>query len=482
VLHGTGPQDMGLTVAFLLNIAIILFGWTRAKDLKAALVVYAKAEQLAHENAFVDHTTGLANRRELMRILTAARDNKQASALLLLDLDHFKKVNDLHGHIAGDQVLKVVAQTLNRCTPGGSCCARLGGDEFAVLMPAGLDDITATNVADEILLGISIPVSLGATTLSISASAGLATLAPGVAPDDALRRADIAMYAAKRMGRNCHIWFDEEMERQLQLRLQLEEEIRVGIAQGQFVPFYQPQICLDSGELTGFEVLARWNSPARGLVEPDKFIAAAEASGLIGPLSMSVAAQAMTEAREWPEHLRLAVNISPGQFRDRHLAQRVLKLLTETNFPAGRLELEICEASLLEDREQALATIQSLKNMGVSISLDDFGTGYASMAQLRTMPFDRIKIDRSFVASLLDDEQSEAIVSTIASVGRALSLPVTAEGIETDHIRDKLAALGCSSGQGWLFGKAVSGGTIAEHLAQEAKAAAQRPASKRNAA
>ncbi len=465
---GGAAHNMGLTVAFLLNIAIILFGWTRAKDLKSALQAYAQAEQQAHANAFVDHTTGLANRRELMRILAAAGDSGNASALLLLDLDHFKKVNDLHGHLAGDQVLKSVAETLQRCTPMGSCCARLGGDEFAILMPGDFDDSSATLITDEILLGISIPVSLGATTLNISASAGLSMLDSGVTPDDALRRADIAMYAAKRMGRNCYVWFDDDMERQLQVRLRLEEEIRTGIAQAQFVPFYQPQICLDSGELTGFEVLARWHSPSRGLVEPEGFIAAAEASGLIGPLSMSVARQAMTEARAWPEHLRLAVNISPGQFRDRHLAGRILKLLTETNFPAARLEVEISEASLLEDRKLALVTIHSLKNMGVSISLDDFGTGYASMSQLRTLPFDRIKIDRSFVASLLEDDQSEAIVSTIASLGRALSLPITAEGIETDRIRAKLTALGCSDGQGWLFGKAVSGQTIREHLGKGA--------------
>jgi diguanylate cyclase (GGDEF)-like protein len=287
------PQSMGLTVAFLLNIALILFGWFRAKDLQKALLAYARAEQLAHENAFVDHTTGLANRRELMRILAAAGQTNQASPLLLLDLDHFKKVNDLHGHIAGDQVLKAVAEILQRCTPAGSCSARLGGDEFAILMPGGLSDCAATQVVDEILLGISVPVSLGATTLNISASAGLSKLDRQIAPDDALRRADIAMYAAKRMGRNCYVWFDEDMERELQVRMQLEEEIRVGIAEGQFVPFYQPQICLDSGALTGFEVLARWHSPTRGLVEPAEFIAAAEASGLIGPLSMSVARQAM---------------------------------------------------------------------------------------------------------------------------------------------------------------------------------------------
>jgi diguanylate cyclase (GGDEF)-like protein len=460
--HASG--DNGLTVAFLLNIAIILFGWRRSKDLKEALEAYSRAEQAAHENAFTDHTTGLANRRELMRVLAEAADGVEPSTLLLLDLDYFKKVNDLHGHVAGDRLLKSVAETLRQKTPAGSCCARLGGDEFAVLLRPGQDEAGIDRTVDDILRGISDPVALGNTTLNVSASAGLSRLDATVPPEDALRRADIAMYTAKRTGRNCHVWFDQEMEMQLQVRMELEEEIRVGIAAGQFVPFYQPQICLDTGELTGFEVLARWNSPTRGLVEPEGFLTIAEASGLIGPLSMNVARQALVEARDWPEHLRIAINVSPVQFRDRHLAERILKLLTETNFPPARLEVEITETSLLEDRDLALATVQSLKNTGISISLDDFGTGYASLSQLRSLPFDRIKIDRSFVASLLDDVQSDAIVSTIASLGQALSLPITAEGIESDRIRERLATLGCSDGQGWLFGKAVPGRVIAEHL------------------
>jgi diguanylate cyclase (GGDEF)-like protein len=466
---GFARGNQPLTVSLLLNIAIILFGWSRAKDLKEALAAYSRAEQLAHDNAFTDHTTSLANRRELMRVLIAAADSGEASTLLLLDLDYFKKVNDLHGHMAGDRVLKAVADTLVQKSPEGSCCARLGGDEFAVLLPAGLDEAAIGTTVDGILRDISVPVSLGNTTLNVSASGGLSRLDPTVPPDDALRRADIAMYSAKRTGRNCFVWFDDEMEKQLQVRMELEEEIRVGIAEGQFVPFYQPQICLDTGELTGFEVLARWHSPKRGLVEPEGFLMVAEASGLIGPLSMSVTKQALIEAREWPEHLRIAVNVSPVQFRDRHLAERILKLLTETNFPAARLEVEITETSLLEDRDLALATVQSLKNTGMSISLDDFGTGYASLSQLRSLPFDRIKIDRSFVSSLMDDDQSDAIVSTIASLGRALSLPITAEGIETDRIRERLSVLGCSDGQGWLFGKAVAGTVISKHLGKPAR-------------
>jgi EAL domain-containing protein (putative c-di-GMP-specific phosphodiesterase class I) len=254
------------------------------------------------------------------------------------------------------------------------------------------------------------------------------------------------------------------MEQELLARTQLEDEIRTAVEAGEFVPYYQPQMDLGSGKLIGFEVLARWNSPTKGLLEPAAFMDVAEASGMISELSLSVMVQALGEARDWPSDLKIAVNISPIQFRDPHLAERILKLLTETNFPPSRLEVEITESSFLEDRETALAIVESLKNMGVTISLDDFGTGYASLSQLQSLPFDRIKIDKSFVSSLLADAQSDAIVSTILSLGHALKLPITAEGIEDDGTRDRLQRLGCSDGQGWLFGKAVSGAVIRASL------------------
>ena len=252
--------------------------------------------------------------------------------------------------------------------------------------------------------------------------------------------------------RNCQVWFDEKMEQELLARTQLEDKIRDAVAAGEFVPFYQPQIDLVTGQLTGFEVLARWRSPENGLLEPSEFMDVAEAS-TISELSLSVMRQALNEARDWPSHLKIAVNISPIQFRDSRLAERILKLVTETNFPACRLEVEITETSFLEDRETALTIVESLKNMGITISLDDFGTGYASMSQLQSLPFDRIKIDKSFVTSLLSDTQSDAIVTTILALGRALHLPITAEGIEDKGTRDRLCRLGCSDGQGWLFGK-----------------------------
>ena len=453
------PIETPLSVAFLLNIAVILFAWRRSKDLQRAIVENRVAQQSAHDNAYADHVTGLGNRRELMRVVGDIGSVNVGSKLLLLDLDFFKKVNDLHGHVAGDEVLKRVAHIIQSEAPAGSCCVRLGGDEFAVLVPRQSDELISRSVSN-IVCAIAEPLVLETATVHVSASVGISTIEDGMTAEECLRRSDIAMYAAKRVGRNCQVWFDKKMERELIARTQLEEEIRGAIEAGEFVPFYQPQIDLGTGQLTGFEVLARWQSPSKGLLEPTEFMGIAEASGLISELSLSVMSQALLEARNWPSHLKIAVNISPIQFRDVRLAERILKILAESNFPPSRLEVEITKSSFLVNRKSALTIVESLKNLGVTISLDDFGTGYASLSQLQSLPFDRIKIDKSFVASLLSDAQSDAIVNTILSLGRALNLPITAEGIEDDGTKDRLCVLGCSDGQGWLFGKAVSGATI----------------------
>ena len=475
--------DRPLAIGFVLNIAVILFAWRRSKDLQIALAANAVAEQSAHENAFIDHVTGLANRRELTRVLADPTLAKAGSKLLLLDLDFFKKVNDVHGHVVGDEVLKRVAIIIREIAPTDSCCARLGGDEFAVLIPNGSDAHVAQCVT-KILNAIAEPLVLETATAHVSASVGISRIEASANAEDCLRRSDIAMYAAKRAGRNRQVWFDQRMECELLARTQLEDEIRNAIVAGEFIPFYQPQMDLETGKLIGFEVLARWQHPAKGLREPAEFMTVAEASGLISELSLGVMKQALTEAREWPGDVRIAVNISPIQFRDSQLAERILKLLAETGFPPSRLEVEITESSFLEDRETALTIVESLKNMGVTISLDDFGTGYASLSQLQSLPFDRIKIDKSFVSSLLSDSQSDAIVSTILSLGRALKLPITAEGIEDDGTKDRLCRLGCSDGQGWLFGKAVSGDVVRATFglegAPEVGPASEEPASASN--
>ncbi|HEY1144640.1 MAG TPA: EAL domain-containing protein [Sphingomicrobium sp.] len=456
-------SDQALSVALVLNIAIILFGWRRSKDLREALDAFEAAEQLAMRNANTDPTTGLANRRELMRALSQAVKTKASGTLLLLDLDHFKRVNDLHGHLAGDQLLSRVAECMREAASEGACCARIGGDEFAVFLD-GAGQQQAEQVAKAVLEKLSVPVHIGAAQAFVSASIGLAEVRRYQREEDVLHEADVALYSAKRAGRNGFAWFDPELERELSDRVQFEEDIRRGIERGEFVPFFQPLIDLNTRELVGFEALARWRSPTRGLLEAEKFIEAAEKNGLVGPLTMAVVEASLREARDWPPHLKLAVNISPIQFRDASLAPQIMKMLTETGFPANRLEVEITEASLLEDRDQVLATIASLKNVGVSISLDDFGTGYASLAQVNSLPIDRIKIDRSFISTIVKSDQTAAIVNTITNLGHTLNVPITAEGIESERVRGELDKYGCSEGQGYLFGRPLSADTVRTFL------------------
>jgi diguanylate cyclase (GGDEF)-like protein len=453
-----------LKVAFLLNIAIILFGWRRSKDLKEALTAYEAAERLAQRNANTDPATGLANRRELTRSLSEALDSNSGGVFLVLDLDHFKRVNDLHGHLAGDKVLLRVAEVLVKSSPQDACCARTGGDEFAVLLPS-LDDAAAEEVARKIVASLAKPMFVEGSQVQVTVSVGLTRIGGCRDEETALRQSDVALYAAKGAGRNGFAWFDEALEREISDRLQLEEDIRQGIKAGQFVPFFQPLVDLDSRQIIGFEALARWRSPTRGLLEADAFIETAERTGLIGPLTLSVIEQALKEARGWPAHLKLAVNISPVQFRDQDLAEQILKLLAATGFPASRLEIEITEGSLLEDRDQVLTIIKSLKNVGISISLDDFGTGYASLAQVHRLPLDRIKIDKSFITTIVKSEQTAAIVNTIAGLGHNLNVPISAEGVESEQIRNALADFGCSEAQGWLFGRAISAEAVRSFLA-----------------
>jgi diguanylate cyclase (GGDEF)-like protein len=467
---GRGLPSTSLTMAFLLNIAIILFGWRRSKDLKQALDAYEQAERLAERNANTDTATGLSNRRELLRSIRDALGAKRPGVLLLLDLDDFKRVNELHGHFAGDQLLKNVADILRSAAPQAVCWARTGGDEFALLLTESSKK-KAEEVATAILARLQTPIFAAGAQVQASASIGLASIAKLTMEEDVLRQSDVALYAAKRDGRNRFAWFDQQLNDQLADRLAFEEEMRAGIGNGEFVPFYQPLIDLDTRELVGFEALARWRSPERGFLEADRFIDVAEASGLVGPLTMSVMEQALREASTWPPHLKVAVNLSPVQFRDARLATRIIKLLTETGFPAKRLEIEITENSLLEDKEQVLQIIHSLKNLGVSVSLDNFGTGYASLAQVNLLPVDRIKIDRSFISTIVKSEQTAAIVGTIASLGHKLNVPITAEGVESEEIRSALAEFGCSEAQGWLFGRAVSGESVRTFLGLKAKGA-----------
>ncbi|SIN95302.1 diguanylate cyclase (GGDEF) domain-containing protein [Parasphingorhabdus marina DSM 22363] len=462
-LSGYGAaSDKMLVSAFLLNIALILFGWRRYRDLTNEVSERKAAEERAQSLAATDPLTGFLNRRSLAErtsemIKKAQRKNKSI-AFLMLDLDNFKTVNDVHGHSAGDIVLKEVARRIAHSLPTNNLVARLGGDEFACAFLFDPDQPEMVDrIADDLIENIAAPIVENGNHLVVTTSIGMSRF--DYEADDVevlMRRADIAMYGAKKQGRNRFCWFDSSMEQELQTRNTIESGMRKGIPAGEFVPYYEQQIDLATGKLTGFEMLARWESPTQGLVSPEVFIPIAEETGMIGDLSLSIMRQAFEDGKSWDPSLSISINISPVQLLDPWLAQKIVKLLVETGFPPTRLEIEITESSLFENLSLAQSIVGSLKNQGIRISLDDFGTGYSSLAHLRALPFDRIKIDRSFVTSILENSESAAIVKAITGLGESLGMPITAEGIEDKAIENELRNIGCAKGQGWYYGRPLS--------------------------
>lgn len=482
---GEGPAAY-VASALLINTALILFGWHRHNELTREIGLRRLAEQQARELAFTDPLTGSLNRRsigpEVDRLVAEARasgNGHRAVAFVMLDLDHFKQINDLNGHRAGDLLLTTMAERVRSLLPTGSCLARLGGDEFACVIPYDKRETAAIDrIASAIIAGARQPFAVAGGELSISLSVGIAC-SNGLparcdsAAEELLHMADMAMYHAKKNGRNRYDWFEPKMEQDLRSRAELENGILAGIARGEFVPFYEQQVDVATGELTGFEMLARWNSPHLGLVSPDRFIAVAEELGVIGDLSESIIAQALRDARDWDPRLTLAVNISPVQMRDPWFAQRLLKLMAEANFPPERLEIEITETCLNENIGLVRSLVTSLKNQGVKVILDDFGVGYATLAQLRALPFDRVKIDRNLISRLARAEGSDAVVHTIASIGEGMNLPVTAEGIETELLRDSLRTMGTFKGQGYFYGRPETAEQVRARLRSEARLAGE---------
>ena len=456
--QGTGPDRL-LTNALLLNIALVIFGYRRYRDLAAEIAERRKAEALARDLAEHDALTGCLNRRSIgaaaSALATAAHARGDLAAFIMLDLDRFKQVNDVNGHAAGDCLLSEAADRIRTALPPEALLARLGGDEFAVIVPfAASRSETIERLAEGLIAKVAQPVQFGDIEIETTISAGISKTAADYAPDvqAQLHMADIAMYHAKRNGRNRYAWFEPNMESEQRFRSEIAAGIRRGIPLGEFVPYYEKQIDLDSGTISGFEMLARWNSPKLGMVNPDIFIPVAEEIGVIAELSENLIRQALHDARNWDPRLTLSVNISPVQLRDPWFAQKLLKILVEANFPPSRLEIEVTESCLHENIGLVRSLISSLKNQGITVSLDDFGTGYSSLSQLRTLPFDRIKIDRSFVMSLLEDKDSATIIQSIIQLGEGLGLPITAEGIESEAVLAELRRFGKFKGQGYLYG------------------------------
>ena len=471
-LWGGPTIDPTLLVALMLNLALILLGRLRHSAMRREVRIRTAAEERARLLASRDPLTGFLNRRcmaeEGSQMFLQARKRHKAMAVLALDLDHFKVVNDMYGHAVGDALLRAVASEIAAAMPIVALTARLGGDEFACAFLFDSSHPTPVEkIAERIVTRLAKPFDADGVHCQISCSVGIARSdADCPSMDTLMHEADIAMYAAKKGGKNRFAWFDRTMEQELNARNETESGLRTAIPNGHIIPYFEQQVDLDTGRVTGFEILARWQHPTRGIIAPDDFIPIAEETGMIADLSMSVLNQACRAALDWDPEIVLAINISPSQLRDPWLAQKIIKTLTETGFPASRLEVEITESALYDNLALAQSIVDSLKNYGIALALDDFGTGYSSLAHLRALPFDRIKIDKSFIMSLNDSVDSAAIVNAIFRLGESLNLPVMAEGVEGEAIAKRLRALGCRRAQGWLYGKPMSSTQARRFLAE----------------
>jgi diguanylate cyclase (GGDEF)-like protein len=430
-----------------------------------------RAEGRITHMAHHDSMTGLANRvllrERLEQALGRMLEQESKLAVLYVDLDCFKDVNDALGHPVGDALLRMAAERLRGCVRDGDTVARLGGDEFAVIQDSIRGDDQATDLAKRIAEVIGAPFQVEGHDVTVSASIGIA-MAPrdGDDPDTLLKFADMALYAAKTDGRRTYRFFEPEMNARLHARRALETDLRLAFARNEFELYYQPTIDVASGRIVGFEALLRWHHPERGMVAPSDFIPLAESIGLIVPLGEWVLRQACAEAARWPDEVTVAVNLSPLQFKNANLVQTVMGALAAAGLPPRRLELEITESVLLQENENNPATLHRLRDLGVRIALDDFGTGYSSLSYLRVFPFDRIKIDGSFVKELPHNVESVSIVRAMADLARGLRMATTAEGVETPEQLEVLRADGVTAAQGFLFSRPLPAGDLHALLAQ----------------
>ena len=432
-----------------------------------------RAEKQAVFLARHDALTRLPNRalfHERVEQALAQVGRGAQAAVLCLDLDRFKAVNDTLGHPIGDRLLQAVADRLQACVREVDTVARLGGDEFAVLQ-VGLDTpADAELLARRLVDVLSEPYDLDGHHVVIGTSVGVA-LAPndGTHPDALLKNADMALYRAKLEGRGTHRFFEREMDDRLQARRALELDLRSALAAGEFELFYQPLVNLSSDRICGFEALMRWHHPTRGLVSPADFIPVAEEIGLILPLGEWALNQACMEASSWPESIKVAVNLSPVQFKSGNLLQAVIAALDRSGLPARRLELEITESVLLQNNKTTLETLHDLRDLGVRIAMDDFGTGYSSLSYLRSFPFDKIKIDQSFVRDLCAKPDSIAIVRAVTGLGTSLGMMTTAEGVETQEQLAQLRIECCTEVQGYLLSRPCPARDVAGLLQRSQK-------------
>jgi diguanylate cyclase (GGDEF)-like protein len=474
-----GPGLRVASTALTLNVALILFGWRRYVDLQHEAEMRAEHERYAVVLASSDAVTGLYNRKgfadHAARMCAQAAERGDNLVVVSFQIHRFKNVNDQHGYDTGDQLLKTISDALVEELGADAVLGRLGGDEFAIALALADGEMARADAAADLALRtVNRPLIVADRIIQVSAFAGLAAAAASHARiPDMLRRADIALDHARSGRVTRPVWFDAGMERALIAHGEIEQGIRMGLEHGQFAPYFEPQVDLSTGEIVGFEVLARWIHPLSGVIGPDVFIPVAEDIGLIGRLSEHVIGEALREAARWDPKIKISVNISPFQLADGWLAQRLVKTLASTGFPANRLVVEITESSLIADLELAKSIVTSLKNQGVRLALDDFGAGFASLSHLRSLPFDIIKIDRSFVTNISTMREGSAIVRAVKSLAAALQVPVCVEGIENEESYKTVLRLGCEIGQGWYFGKPMNAEQARDLLAGHKERAAE---------
>ena len=456
--------------ALLLALGVGFTLWRRlTAGLNSSRGSLHEAETRIQRLASSDLLTGLDNRAGLHDAMQArmarAQQQRDTLAVLMVDLDRFKPVNDRNGHMVGDLVLKEVARRLSLCLRQGDLRARYGGDEFVVVVDEHDGPGMAQGAAERIISRLSEPMRFGDLTVNVGASVGIARYpADAETGDELLRKADSALYRAKK-DRATVCLYDPKRDEVMSERHVLEQQLREGIAAGQLVPYYQPIVGLERRNVLSLELLCRWRHPERGLLTPDKFIALAEHSGLIGPLTLSLLSAACKDMARFPPHWRLSINVAPQQIQQEDLVPQLLTVLREAGVPPARLDVELTETALVNDTARARQVILSLKKAGMTVTLDDFGTGYSSLAYLAEMTFDKIKIDRSFVKTLPERAESAKIVDAIVGLSRSLGVATVAEGVETEMQASILRRLGCQTGQGYLFGKPMPARELTDRVA-----------------
>jgi diguanylate cyclase (GGDEF)-like protein len=453
--------DEALLLGGIMALGLLAFSVRRFMEQKREAALRLAAEQHVRTLAFQDALTGLANRRqfdEALKAATAAPPREGAvHAVFILDLNDFKQINDVYGHGAGDQVLTVVAQRLIGAMRGDDLAARLGGDEFAILARHLVGPEAATNVALRVINALKEPIVTGSLKHQIAVGIGISLIpSDATTPSQALRKADLALYRAKDERRSAVRFFEEGMDRRVQERQWLVQELRLAVAQGDIQAYFQPTIQLDTKKIVGFEASPRWIHASFGEIIPSRFIPIAEESGLIHELSDQILRQACTAAALWPNDIVLSIDVLSSQLNDRNLKTRILDILRETGLQAARLEIEITESTLVRNLEAAQNILGGLRDAGVKIALDNFGTGYSSLYHLRNLKMDKIKIDSRFIHGMLFEQEDAGIVRALVGLARGLGITVAADGIEDSKQQASLLVSGCEQGQGHLYCDPVS--------------------------